>query len=187
MTEKLCTFEDILLFKDNHKDVSTNNSLIEKLIEVKSAAFIKYCGVDGFKTNTYTEYFDGGEGPMFFVHNTPLKSVTNIWIDTEWQWGSDTTAEITAYRIVNQKYVYFNGTVPNYPQVLKMRYIAGYDDIPEDLKQATVEEVVRSFNRRNVFDVTATSMPDGSVSYTEKGWLKSTLQILNYYKKIGIY
>jgi hypothetical protein len=187
-TNALCTFDDVSNFKDNYEHTSENDDLIYNLINEKSMQIIKYLGYDTtLKSATYTEYYDGKGINKLFPRVYPIISVTLIYEDSDWGWELDTLIDSTQYRIVDSKYIVRKDTVfANYEQNVKIIYVAGYATVPEDIKLVCIKEVVRDFNRRYDFDVSAKTADDGSITYVEKGLLVSSKEILAPYVLTGI-
>lgn len=185
----LCTYNDILLYKDSYEDnaVPDNDTLIEELINIKTTEIHNYCGVEQFLAKEYTEYHDGDGGSILFQFNKPLISVSAIYDDSEWVWGTDTTIGSDYYRIVSNNHIVFKTVYPSVGiQNIKLVYTAGYETIPEDLRLACIKEVIRDFNRRYQYDVSSISDGDGSITYVQKGLLKSTTETLEKYRYEGI-
>lgn len=179
----LATLDEI---KDYYQFGSTkqiDDDLLEDLSDRVTIMFQTYCEVTSFKSADYTEYVDGTGDKYLFLQNTPINTVTEVNIDSAWVWGSDTTVGSDDYRIVDSRYLVTNSVFSYGSQNYKVIYNAGYDTIPLDLKQVAIEEIVRRYKHRKDFDVTAKSLEDGSVAYTEKGLLTGTKQILDNYIK----
>lgn len=184
----LTTLDAVKDFGGLKGSTSEVDDVIEDLITRVTESFHSYCDVKQFKQKTYTEYYDGNGTDLLFPYNTPLISVTEINICSDWLWGSDTTTAPTDYRIVNNSYIILKDTYfTSGSQNVKVKYSAGYETIPNDLIQACIEEVLRKHNHRTDFDLTGKALADGSVTYTEKGFLTSTKMILDKYRQLRVY
>lgn len=147
-----------------------------------STAFETYCGRI-FNSATYTEYYDGNGHSNLYLDQYPVTSITSINDDTSWLWTSSTLIPSASYRIQDKRMVVYNGNFSNPGiQSVKVVYVAGYTDIPEDLRQSCVEESARKFKHRTDFDETAKTMGDGSATFQELDILPQTKRILNSYR-----
>lgn len=180
----LATLDEIKDFYQFGSTKQVDDDLLEDLSNRVTILFQTYCEVESFKSDDYTEYVDGPYDKYLFLNNTPVNSVTSIAEDSDWVWASDSTVASTDYRIIDSKYLVAKETVwVRGDQNYKVVYNAGYDAIPLDLKQVCIEEVVRRYKHRKDFDVVAKSLEDGTVTYSEKGLLTGTKQVLNKYKQ----
>ena len=163
---------------------STDDTLIQNLIDRYTDMFEKYCGVDSFLVADYTEYTDGNGSVHMFVKNNPVNSITQIAVDSDWVWGADTTATASDYRIVGDRYIAYKTGFASGLQNVKIQYNAGWSVIPEDLEQALLMEVVRMYIRRKDPDVEIKTLTDGSTHLTPSGLMPSTKQILSKYMRL---
>lgn len=183
----LCTVEEVMSF-GNFTSKEPDNVIIESLITQVSKVFANYCGKEQFQSKVYTEQYDGEGNNLLFLNNVPVISVTSIHDDEDWVFDAAHLIDATTYTVVNNIYVALKSTVFSIgTQNIKVVYTAGYSTIPEDVNLSCIKEVVREFNRRLEGDVTARTLNDGSISYTEKGLMKSTKDILDNYIKRALY
>ena len=191
VSNALCTFEEFLLYNEGnqYKSAGDSDSLIKELINYKTQEIHNYCGVVQFKSRQYTERYDGIYSDKLFVNKTPIISISSIYDDVDWNFTSDTLIDSSNYVIdTSKKYIQLK---PGYifncgSQNIKIIYTAGYETIPNDIKLVCIKEVTREFRRRINFDVSAVTLNDGNISYVEKGLLKSSKDILDKYRTIGI-
>lgn len=161
-----------------------DDDLLEDLANRVTIMFQTYCGVTSFLLGDYTEIADGGGDSRLYVANIPIQSVTTLQYSSSWDWEDpNTVIDSSNYMVRDKLYIVGKGIRfylgdSNYRVV----YRAGYSSIPLDLKQVCIEEVIRRYNHRKDFDVIAKSLDDGSVTYTEKGLLTSTKEVLNKYR-----
>lgn len=186
-TYSLITLDNVKLFIGLSNSTSDVDDLIEDLIDRISTSFETYCDRK-FLSREYTEYYDGVGEDKLFVDQYPIITISGIWDDRDWGWASDTIVDSDYYRISNNGwFVVFNNTVLlDYQQNVKIAYTAGYSTIPDDLKQACIEEVARTYKNKNQIDISSKTLIDGSVSYVVTDFLPKTLTILNKYKKVII-
>lgn len=189
-TNAIVSYEEVMQYAESagYTDISADNTFIENTINQKTKEFHKYCGVEQFKSRQYTEYYDGEGTSILFPFKTPILSVSSIYDDADWEYGSDSLIDSGSYKVIDKRRIVNKDNVFNKGrQNIKITYTAGYDSIPDDIKLACIREILREFNRRKDFDVAAKTLDDGTVSYVEKGLLKSTKDVLNRYRIIGIY
>lgn len=163
---------------------SADETLIESIMTRKTTQFEKYLEVDSIFVADYVEYSDGDNGSLLFVKNQPLNSITQLAIDNDWVWGTDSTVSSTDYRIVDNRYVAYNGVFYEGLQNIRISYNAGYSTIPEDIVEAFIEEVYRTYNRRKEPDVLIKTLQDGSIHLVPSGLMPSTKNVLDKYKRM---
>lgn len=163
---------------------SDDDSLIQDLIDRKTAMFENYCEVDSFYIADYVEYQNGAGVRHIFVKNVPLNSITEIADDYDWVWASGDVIDSDDYRIVDDRYVTYKSLFTPGIQNIKISYNAGYSIIPLDLVQVMIEEVWRNYKRRKEQDVVIKTLKDGSAHFTPSGLMPSTKQVLVKYKRL---
>jgi len=166
---------------------SDDDVLMQNLIDRKTEQFEQYCQLDSFYVADYTEYYDGDYSSYLFVKNFPINSITEIAVDADWVWGSDSTVTATDYRIVEKNHIanksYFSEGLQN----IKVQYNAGYSVIPADIQEAMIEEVSRTYHRRKEIDVFIKTIQDGSQHRIPSGLMPGTKAILAKYKRLRAY
>lgn len=188
LANALCSLDEVKNYMNIKGSDSIMDDVLENLCVRVTEAFEKYCGVKQFKSQTYTEYYDGNGCRELFINNLPLTSITSIAEDSDWDFTSDSTIGSDEYAIVDEcriamKTDYFTHGIRNF----KIIYTAGYSTIPNDLKQAAIMEVVRLYKLKDNIDVSQKSGPDGSVTKLQQGFLPDTTNILKRYLGIGVY
>jgi hypothetical protein len=181
-TDDLATLDEVKQYFDYSGSVAEDDDFINDLITRVSKSFCHYCGKDSFLINNYTEYIDGNGSQYMFVKNTPIVSVDAIYKDIEWVWAEDTLVESTNYFIkdyyIANKYCWYEG-FSNY----KVIYNGGYAEVPYDLKEAAIQEIVRKYKRRKDFDTVQRSVNEGYVTYVDDFLLESTIRVLSRYRR----
>jgi len=177
----LCSLEEIKEFYGFTGSQAEDDDLIETLIERVTYDFQNYCGIDSFLADDYVEYVDGNGSRYLFVKNTPINSVASIYEDPDWVWSASSEISSDDY-LVNSNYILYkdiwSAGLSNY----KVSYNGGYTEIPLDLKQCAIEEILKKYKRRKDFDVANKSLSDGSALYFDQGYLSSTFRILSRYR-----
>jgi len=186
-TGSLATLDEIKDFYQFGSTKQIDDDLLEDLSDRVTILFQTYCEVKSFYAADYTDVYDGSGTKYLFLNNTPINSVSEVNEDSDWVWASDTTVGDSEYRIIDNKYLVMKDDVfvcgdQNY----RVTYNAGFTTIPLDLKQVAIEEIVRRYKHRKDFDVVAKSLDDGNVTYSEKGLLTSTKQVLNKYRQNAV-
>ena len=167
--------------------VSTYDTLIEGFIHRATDMIENYCSRH-FRAADYTEYHDGRGLAELYPNEYPVNSVSHIYDDPDWVWGTDTEVDSDDYRIRdNAVIVLKSGTFSDDVQNIKLEYNAGYSTIPEDLAQACIEQCAWMFRQSaegaSLLGVTAKSHADGSVSYTAQDLLPQVRRVLEKYRK----
>jgi len=179
--DALCTVDEVRAFA-KLEILPDDDLLIESLINSVTQTFKNYCNVKSFLTSTYTEYYDGMGDKFLYPKNGPISSVTLLADDDDFVWGTDSTFESGEFRIIDAKGVYllddlFMNAISN----VKITYTAGYDVVPDDLKQIAIIEVIRKYSHRRDFDVIRQTIGDQNTDYVDPGMLIETKQVLSYY------
>ena len=186
----LCTLDAVKKFTGLDIDTTVDNidDMLERLITSKTEAITKYIGFNQILAADYTEYQDGDGTNILFPYNTPINSITTIHDSIEWTYDADDLIDSDYYKLVDKRRIVmknyvFNKGVHN----IKVVYNAGFADIPVDLTQVCIEETVRAYNERLNIGISSRTDNKGGVTMVEKGWLKQSREIMNKYRKIGVY
>jgi hypothetical protein len=181
-TYALITLDDVKEFSG--KEGMKDNDLLEDLINRYSTMFETYIERN-ILSREYTEYQDGRRTYELFTKQYPITTVSGVYDDSAWAWASSTEVDSSYYRISNDErsIVFWNWTLGNYRQNVKIIYTAGYSSTPEDIKHACVTEVARAYKNRTKVDVTSQTLPDGSIAYSAGALLPQTVMVLDKYKK----
>jgi hypothetical protein len=177
----LITLDDVKNFYGITGDRTEDNDLIENLILRFTSLFENYCSRISFEVQTFTDVLDGSSDYYLFPEQYPITSVSGIYDDSSWVWEEDSALEPTSYRIANKNSIVSLTPFTKGLNNIKVVYSAGFNPVPEDLKQALIEEVVRSFKNRKTLDIIGITASDGSVSRLAKDLLPTTQTILNRY------
>ena len=191
-TYSLCSLKEVKQYyfstggKSPHTGKPEDDALLEDLIDSMSVLFETYCDTQ-FLTRERTEYYDGHGSKFLFPTYSPITSVSGIWDDSDWDWGSADLIDSDDYMIKNTNTIVLKSTVfGNHDQNIKIIYTAGHSSTPEDVKLACIEEVSRSHKNRKGVDVLAKTAADGSVTRYAKDLLPSTIRVLNKYRHRAI-
>ena len=169
-------------------DISEEQTyVIEDLIKKVSAMFDSYLG-RGLERTTHSELYDGNGLPRLRLDNWPIISITNLYEDTSRAFGTSSILDTDSYMIYNDKYIQLLHTVFYETDAsIKVEYQAGYTEanMPEDIKLACVNEVVRNYKNRFMsgdFGVTAITTPNGTnINLSALPLLEDSKMILDSY------
>lgn len=126
--------QEILELKDDEQ------TRFERLINAASATANRI-GRRVFGATDYTVYLDGNGSQRLLLPEYPVNSITELNIDTEWDYAADTIE--TDYLLyadrgeIYRKYAEF----PDHPQCVKAVFNAGYATVPDELQMAVIEVV----------------------------------------------
>lgn len=183
----LCTLNNVLAYI-SIKDISSDkiNDLIERLITAKTTAITRYIGYEQILAKDYTEYYNGDGDIRLYLNNTQINTVTEINIDTDWDFGSDTTVGSDDYRISSDKtYILLKDTIFTIGQEnVKVTYNAGFATIPTDLAEVCIEEVVRAYNEKLNIGIVTRTDTKGSITRVEKGFMKQSVEVMDIYRRL---
>jgi len=189
---KLCALADVKTLLGIETSELAYDDELNDLIDAVSAEAERYMGRNA-TTGSYTEYFDVEvDSEVFQLSAFPLSSITHIYNDPDWEYGSDTEISTDYFspnddrgQIYINKYVLVEGW-----KALKVEYTGGMGaDTSEfktnypDIANAVARQVAYYFkNKRHIGD-TAINTQTGSVSFiTGAKWLTETKEVLDTYK-----
>jgi len=181
----LCSRDDV---KDYlNLTTAEDDDTIKSLTEYMSAVIDKYCDRTIESTVT-TEYHNGHGVRTLYPNQYPITSVSGIWQDTAYEWGSGTEIDSSKYLVVNSNNILLKSDrFYEYPMCIKIIYTAGYSTIPDDLKFVCITEVVRHLKRRDDPAVISRSSTDSSISYDIGDFLPTSKVVLDRYKKVRVF
>lgn len=164
------------------------NTQIDNFINAVSVRFESYCDRK-FVSRTHTEYLDGKGARILYPKQYPITSVTSIHDDMDWVWADSTLISSDNYRIADDNSIVFksNTTVADARQNIKLVYDAGYSDIPYDLEDACINEVLRILNIFPELGVDEKRSNDYLIKYTKEPFMSETVLVLNKYRRKGAY
>lgn len=179
----LCTLDDVKQYYGYLGSVSEDDDFIESLIERVTYDFNNYCGRSSFIADNFVDYLDGNGSQYMYVKNTPINTVASIYEDPDWIWSAATEIPSIDYlvrpTVILYKDIWQKG-LSNY----KVSYNGGYTEVPPDLKEVTIQEIVRKFKHRQDFDVLQKSFPEGSANFSMPVYLPSTFRVLSRYRRM---
>ncbi len=182
----LITLQDVKTFAaitSNTQDVIINDLI------PKASAFVKnYCGrtfVD-YVTNTKTQVFSGGVD-FFSLQEVPLIAMIEFEFSQDFGQTYNTLVEFVDYVYdleTDVLRVCYLDAFPKGTNAYRVVYNAGYDEVPADLKQATIDLVL--YYMKADMSVKSTRSPGSSatqVEYIVNATVPSHIRrVLDYYR-----
>lgn len=127
-----------------------------------------------FEAATVTDYFHGDDWrDRVIVARPPLISITNIWDDPARVYATPLSASRYVIADADAGLIRLDGlTFTTGLRNIKVAYVGGYTEIPQDLSQAAMEMVwaAREKGANNLIGVRSRSVADGSVQFVNLGW-----------------
>jgi hypothetical protein len=181
---------------------STDDSLIEMLINQMTDWTENYCGGRRFKDTTYTNEIyesrfakESSDFPQlarskeYWVSlvNYPITATTPVAVSMRSGNTDYTVLDSTNYDVYEKRgQIYLYGGIPWIRKALKITYSAGYATIPTDLSMACIQLVCKLYEKRKSQGKKAESIGGASITWADPmnemdGYTKGTLE--NYKRK----
>jgi len=181
-----CTLAEVKNFMLGSRDVSDDveDGNMELMIDAVSVGMETYMDRK-ILSREDTEYYDGDGTKHLFLDRYPITTVSGVWDDTDWSWGSSTLIASTSYRTRNDgRGLVMNNLVFNkFNQNVKVIYTAGYSSTPADLKMACIEETARRFHKKRDINIYSKTMEDGTNVFLQHDFLPHNQIIMDKYKR----
>jgi len=173
----------------NISDNTEHDGFLKRLINVVSDFIqLNYIGRE-LTAKERTEYYDGKGKNQIHLKHYPIISITDIWDDPSRNY-TDT------YKKSSDDYVYYedNGIIKLiaggvfYDGIknVKATYIAGYNSVPGDIQQATIELVARKYDQsrkgKGQLGIDSISAGDQTVNYNQDDLLPQIKSVLLAYR-----
>ena len=123
---------------------SGDDTMLAQLLDAADSFIEKYTG-RSFAGGTFTETHPAG-GPMLFLRNFPVASVTSLKVDADRAFGSGTERDTASYAIHADRGVVESRTGPfltpyrkgwaDWPESVKVVYTTATGSVPAAVKQA---------------------------------------------------
>ncbi|MBU2249246.1 MAG: phage head-tail connector protein [Gammaproteobacteria bacterium] len=145
-----------------------------------------------FLVREYTEYHDGDGSNLVLVDQYPIVSVSAVWDDIDRLFTDNALlinsgnyvaeAEEGCLRLYNEEDAFQKGI-----QNIKVVYSGGYSETPDDIKQACLDMVVRTYLRYkdNLTGFNSKSAPGGNIGIQLEAMTPEVKLTLDLYKKWG--
>lgn len=176
----LSELKSYLWISDDSEDAILN-------IFVDSASsFVKSYLDRNIEKEDYTEYEDGDAQRIIVLDNYPVNSITSFEYN-EWTIDSPDFQEIDAskYKLKPETgKIFLTFYKTRWFQNYKIKYNAGYDSIPWDLKLATLKLAASYYNWKESDGVDRETVAGDSISFETQEINSDVLAILNEYKDV---
>lgn len=135
---------------------------------------------------TYTRYYDGDGTAELDLGVYPVVSVTTIHDDPDRGYGAAYLVDAADYEIDKEKGTVFllpsgaHGVWSNHQRrAVKAVFVAGFETVPESIKQACAQEVKRMMGLRGTQGQTNASRSGASTGYRDEDLLPQTRTLLS--------
>lgn len=145
------------------KNATGEDTGIDTLIGMIGRVFARYCGYprasDGSEPTmedaTYVEDVTGRGGRTLELPVFPVVSITSIYDDSGWTFGSDSLVDSSDYVLRKKRYAVLTETASHgawstADSAIRCTFVAGFETAPEDLKLACELAI------RNLYDLNFT-------------------------------
>jgi hypothetical protein len=164
-------------------NAATDDALIERLIGGISQYIQSWLNRQ-FASQVYSEIRDGNGGRTMMFADYPVTSVSSVKINgKEIPPTNDFVSpgyRFSSMAITLNGYVFEKGV-----QNIELVYTAGYEVIPQDIEQATIELVALRYKERDRIGQQSKNMANGeTVTYMVKDFPPDVATLLKNYKKV---
>jgi uncharacterized phiE125 gp8 family phage protein len=147
---------------------ATQDSIIELCIN-SASAYLQGATDRKLKSQAYTELRHGSNNNIILLRNYPVTLISEIAIDCESQFTDPNTIISTDRYIIcddSNSVLYINSLFPSGYNNIRIKYTAGYIDVPTDLEMACLWLVHFYYRIRENQDIgrTSKSKMDESIS-----------------------
>ena len=164
---------------------SADDALLADLITKCSFAVGNYLNRN-LLSQSYVERYDGQDGPLLMLRNTPVTAVTSLALNGV---ALAPTDGVTVGYGLAPNYVYgvglrFSRGIQN----VAISYTAGYSAVPLDVAEAVVEFVSDRYRLRGRLGENTKSMPQGGSTSYDMSYMSKKVQgsLSNYRRMIPI-
>lgn len=95
----LASITALKLHLDIPAATTAQDALLTQLLDQASAAIESHCQ-RRFEAGSRTEYYSGDGTEILLLRHTPVRSVTNVWLDADGYWGDGVSAFASADLLV---------------------------------------------------------------------------------------
>ncbi len=119
---------------------TTDDALLTRLMDTAESFIAQYTGRD-FNGGTYTETHPAG-GPLLFLQNFPVASVTSLRVDADRQFGSETARDPSTFVVHANRGVIESLGGPflpgpgGWPEAVQVTYTTATGQVPAAVKDA---------------------------------------------------
>lgn len=178
--------------------VTTNDALIETMINQVTDFIEGYCGGRRFKSTSYTEDYDTKSTKRkIFLNQLPVSALTSV----KYRGGTPSTPVYTDYSAdgyllySDEGYIEFFSYLFDMPKGLRIVYTAGYlidfaneltstHTLPFDLTGVATDLVTSKFNTKDSAGIQQMSTEGQAVTFSSKSLTSEQKEILGRYKTV---
>jgi hypothetical protein len=128
-------------------DASTETALAEELIN-QASALAETWTKRKLKSRSHTEIRDGNGRKELILKQWPVTALTSVHIDAARTFAASTEVTANCYYDGEAGELYYEGGFGTARRSVQIVYTAGYTDVPNDLKEATIELVSWLWHRQ---------------------------------------
>jgi uncharacterized phiE125 gp8 family phage protein len=161
---------------------TTDDTLLGRLITAHSAVITNYLGRQ-ILANAYSEIRDGNNGRVLVLANTPIISITSLYVyDRQ---ISQSLSYIQPGYTFDNTTIYLHGTYfTKGQQNVAVCYTAGYTTTPADIEQAVIELVATRYKERERIGLHSKGLAGETITYLVRDLPDDVKTILNPYRKV---
>jgi hypothetical protein len=166
--------------------VATDDTQIELLIDGIVAKFKEFTG-RGLYTAAYTEVLDGRNTSEITVKNPPITAITSVTVGGE-AYSVAATSTAAGYQFSDQQ-VYLLNVVRGFrrgKRNVTIVYTGGYTTIPQDLKEAALQQACFEYKRRRHEGENSMNLGNGEqLVYEPADFLPAVKTVLMRHMRMG--
>ena len=164
-----------------------SDKVIVNTIKAITERFVQYTGSPLVSGTITDERYDGNGYSILYLNQLPVIEVYSLYDDTDWVFGSDTLFAPAEYYAGKNGVYLKNTTFSVGTKNIKITYSAGYTYVPDDLKHACIQEVLRFLNRNNDIGISSRAKSELSTTFITDAFLPSTISTLDRHIQRKIY
>lgn len=145
------------------------DNLLTFYISKNSRLIDKYCSRQFFKAERVEEYF-GGSNNNLIVKHQPVLSVEYVKLDTQ----NITFKRVDFGAVLDRK-------AQDY-QFLEIKYVSGFDLIPDDITQACIVLSVMDYRQKDQIGLTNRNVGQETATFDMSGMPETVKNVLNRYR-----
>ena len=167
---------------------AADQTFVEKLIDISSGQINRLTG-RLLAARALTEYQDGGGSNLIYTIQSPVNSVTSLYIDTERAWGADTEISSDDYVLTSETgRIFLTATrTPIYPGCVRIIYNGGFAAGP-DLSAieggclALVGVLYKTY-KDNRMGISGRGVQGANITYYDKKLPDETQNVIDTYRR----
>ncbi len=182
----LTTLADVKAWLPDMAAVTASDGVLTSLITAASRFVCNYTGRSLFDVLSYSEDYDGNGASFLLLRQWPAMAITSLACD-----GQPVAAAVpgvspfSGYHLEpplaaggHQRLTLYGGVLPRGRSNVTVSYAAGYDAIPADVAQATIELVGERFRTRDRIGQTSKTLGGQETTAFSVKDMNDTIQAL---------